>query len=117
MWLPTKLESFQLPSVLQPPSVWHSNPTCLIAPGWTTAQIFYWKGAIKNLDAEADAFELAFVQQEGFGINKQPSVCDPMNMCCNFCGFSFGIIPSVELYHEEITKTQMLDLLIVIMWT
>jgi hypothetical protein len=29
---------------------------------------FYWTGAVKNLDAEADACELAFVQQEGLPV-------------------------------------------------
>jgi len=33
---------------------------------------FYWKGAIKNLDAEADALELAFVQQEGLQVPGMP---------------------------------------------
>jgi len=34
---------------------------------------FYWKGVIKNLDAEADAFELAFIQQGGLqdGLQEQ----------------------------------------------
>jgi hypothetical protein len=69
------LESFHLPPVLQLhpiSSVLTITITfeshlqhCLISPDWTTAWIIYWKGAIKNLDAEADAFELAFVQQEG----------------------------------------------------
>ena len=34
---------------------------------------FYWKGAIKNLDAEADALELAFVQQEGLQVPGMPN--------------------------------------------
>ena len=33
---------------------------------------FYWKGAIKNLDAEAGALELAFVQQEGLQVPGMP---------------------------------------------
>jgi len=34
---------------------------------------FYWKEAIKNLDAEADAFEFAFIQQGGLqeGLQEQ----------------------------------------------
>ena len=35
---------------------------------------FYWKGAIKNLDAETDALELAFVQQEGLQVPGMPDV-------------------------------------------
>jgi hypothetical protein len=35
---------------------------------------FYWTGAVKNLDAEADACEQAFVQQEGLQMSKMTDI-------------------------------------------
>jgi|SRR5882762_553270 len=61
------------PSVVVTPSQPHTCcPTCTQIPLTTLFDFtrsdnsldFYWKGAIKNLDAEAEACELAFVQQE-----------------------------------------------------
>jgi hypothetical protein len=54
---------------------------------------FYWQGAIKNLNAEADALELAFIQQEGF---QMPGMLNASSIASSSLGYLTGTgIPAV----------------------